>query len=97
VSLAQLARVTIRGFAGDGIVPELLATSIPPRMSATLMAHAGRIGRERQRTMGSPSSARRCVLQRHRQFEGGTAYRQVRPTRLDKIENLHPQVLLGTV
>ena len=37
------------------------------------------------------------LLQSHPQFKEGTAYRQLRPTRLDKIKNLHLAGQVGAV
>ena len=37
------------------------------------------------------------ILQPHPHLEDGTAYRQVRPTKLDKIKNLHVEVQVGGV
>ena len=43
----------------------------------------------KSRTEGASSSRPRLQAEQH--LEGGTAYRQVRPTRLDKIENLRSE------
>ena len=50
-----------------------------------------------QRALTGYEEAVRADLQNHLQFKDDTAYRQVQPTRLDEIKNLHVEVQADTV